>query len=401
MSCADLDLNSFLDNKTTNLHLSRMCPWPEDTSQLLSQKTQQIGTAQILSIMLLGCLGTICLFVGIGTNTTAIYRLRKLRNRLPLHNYMILLYIWDNALLLTSWFWLCLPSVTEDKQQYSGTLMLNSLPYGLTLLHFNLTGVIWVNLLIAVERSIVITRPSSGTAQKMNSRFKKAIPILIFGSIILNIPRFFELNIYTCCDVIKQKLITKAASSNFVVRGGPYFWLYTVIGRSLFVTVTPVVATALLTLYTVRQAANASCFVQNAANQSESTEKSSANQKALYRIYRYTTFIVIKFVICHGICSVCDIVECIFEPAHTENINYFDVLKEFSSLLVMLHSATDGVFYLRDKCILFGEEQVSSASSGPVKYKRCASENHEMSKKSPKYTRPYAGIAISQQNTVV
>ena len=59
-----------------------------------------ISQAQMLSILLLGCLGSIFFFMGVTTNLASAYYLRTIRHRLPLHNYLVSLLLWDSAQLL-------------------------------------------------------------------------------------------------------------------------------------------------------------------------------------------------------------------------------------------------------------------------------------------------------------
>lgn len=194
-----------------------------------------------------GVVITVLVCFGCFGNTLTIFVFTRPRHWPCLNYYLVVLALWDIALLLSAFLLFASPTLMYGNMPIFGTYVL-IYPYFYVFSNLTLIGSLWIVVMLTVERFLAIYRPlQHRTFMNNHTRVKSILTMVSFLAVAYNIPRFFDLTIVTCLD--DDGNYQTKVDKTWLYKDWYYHTFYKVIGNLLFVYAGPFLVLTTLTIF--------------------------------------------------------------------------------------------------------------------------------------------------------
>lgn len=327
---------------------------------------------------------------------------------LPLYYYFMAFASWNLTLLISTLFFYSLPAILKQPADQS---TIESVPYyyviGYAGANCCLTAVVWLMVVLTIERYIAVVLPFHTRVSSPRRRAKLISGSLSLLAILYNIPLIFELRIVA--STVGHSFETQAQNAvvipktYWMVDTAPfrsnfyYQTIYRVVFNLLFISLTPFITICLLTFKIVllvhRANAQRAIYRRPTLKASSGAEAkvsitSSSNfpqqtsNAATYGNILLTLFVV-KFLVCYTIPFALNVSE-LFLPVEIFQTEALMWITDASDFLVILDSVSNAFLYSswRKRIRLHKRKPtVISLSSCPAEDRRRSASYYESSAK--------------------
>lgn len=302
----------------------------------------------------------------------------KRRAAAAINAYLIVLAAWDLALVVTSFFLYNLTVLLFDHVPIYGNYV-RTYPSLFSMANASHTASIWVVVAMASERYFALCYPLKHRRATLDhaTRARRTLICISVLSILISVPKFFEVRLGECTDVDTGWNTTYVTSSE-LRRNQAYSILYIVIGGLLFHSLAPFSILVILSIRVIievrrgdvlhrqisvrrskktmvksstetsmpvsdgsRKCRRNSSKLSSAANVERSNSKKWSENKA-HEILPLV--VVAKFFICHTLPTVLDIFERLTSEENFEG-PIIDLLVDVSNALVVMNSSVNFILY--------------------------------------------------------
>nr|AKQ63037.1 orphan G-protein coupled receptor 28 [Platynereis dumerilii] len=281
-----------------------------------------------------GITGNIIAVLGLIGNVFSIIVLGNRRMMSSTSCYLIALGVFDSVVLISLVLFFSLPTfyIATGKLESYYRAYPYMHPYAYPTALIAQTCSIYTTVAFTVERWIAVCRPLRAAKMCTISRARKSILIIMFCSIVYNIPRMLEYR--TTHEFDPNTNTTRVTNTKTALGADPTFqhiyFIYMHIFVMLLIPFTTLAVLNILLIRAVKQSEHATGKVSNKTKRENSL-----------------TVMLISVVVVFLICQVPSIVDNIFTATLNDNILYqppFVKLTTISGLMVIANSATN--FYL-------------------------------------------------------
>lgn len=370
-------LNASVQEETFQEYLKKICfDHHVGSSKIIAEKHPR----HQFSFFFMGLGGTLLCFIGLLVNLLSLVHLHSYKPRIGEKViYIAALVVWDCLLLTNGWMSLSLSVLIGKGQLKTSGVFVRTYNFTQAFMHVALTGVVWTTVLLTIERYVTVTRP----LWERKGRTKRAYRLVVAAAVAafaFNVPRFFEVQKSVCCDMHLNIPITEVKRADFALPGTPYFTYYRLMGKAMLIALIPFLILTTLTYLIVRKVKKwdqmfggrdsvCSTSMLEVGGRRQSRMPHVKFQRQLSRVL---SFALVKFLVCHSPCVVCDIAEFVlFRNTETDDNHwFFSYLIDGGNFLVLLHSASTGAFLLAFSRRTFAKkrhELVSRYQSQPSK----------------------------------
>lgn len=267
----------------------------------------------ILDFVLTGPLLSAVIFCGVLGNLLCILTFARFLNKLKIYRHLLVLALWDTFYIITSFFLYNLPTlIYNDILQFGPYVVTTPILYYVS--NVARTGSIWTVLVIAFDRYFALCYPFRFI--EINGERKCTMLIAIVGvcSFIYGVPRFFEVEIYYCYEIITKHFIPVFTQTK--MRSVLIYWLlYRVIGGGLFYSVVPFLTLLFLNIRMLIEIKRLEQFSPVPAdpwlngNGNERVPRLSTTSSTEKINHWMHVAMITKFLICHSFPTILDIWE--------------------------------------------------------------------------------------------
>lgn len=344
----------------------------------------------LIYFWLYGVIMTVLIILGLVGNGVTICVFLSPRIWSCLSFYLVALATWDSALLISSFTQWSLWSLWHRKAIPLIGRHVILLRVSYFLVNVTLTGCVWVTVCLTVERYLAILIPLRHRTLNNATRAKILIAVISILAILVNISRFFEV------DIVHDQLFYQLPNSSefipfpFIMRSTLrdnifYFIFYRVLAASLLIYVVPCGVLLFLTVQMCWSIRSAIQQRQQICSQQKFDSENSVMRKSQSSQNTNITLIIVlfKFLFCYALPTVIDLIELFGQQYLSESIEKLIVV---SNLLVVFNSASNFYIYLlqcrrfaeelhRGCSVLFGNASQSDLNA-PMELWRAASPSH-------------------------
>lgn len=346
-----------------------MAPLNEFDFNSSSNDTQSDGLN--VDYILHGIVVTILFGLGTVGNSLTIFVFTRPRHWPCINYYLVVLALWDIALLLGAFLLFATPTLLYGSMPLVGAYV-QIYPYLYVFSNLTLIGSLWIVVMLTVERFLAIYRPlQHRTFMNNHARVKSILLIVSIAAVAYNIPRLFDLKIANCVD--DDGILRPKIDQTWLYKDWWYRTFYKVVGNLLFVYAGPFLVLSILTFFIcieIRRAATSNQLVvkvpvTNSPSVSSTNPLLKKSQVSLRRtvlvlgkhqttkellcsrqqstnVNIMSMIVVSKFLCCYSLPTVLDICELMMSE---ENFDNLGVLVSLANVFVVFNSSCNFLIY--------------------------------------------------------
>ena len=276
--------------------------------------------------------GTLSL-LGLAGNTLSVIILHRDKGNEVANLLLQVLALADNALLFTSiivlsimWGALLYFNATDAFETISPYFMKYVQPIG----YMTKTCAIWMTVLLAVNRYIVIKKPLEAHRICTLWKARLQISVVVIFSVVWNLPRFFRMRIHDTVDGYSSSIPYEETS---IGKGSLFHIIYTNVLYTLLVLILPLVLLVFL---------NVSLILELKKMRQERSLMNVNAQPSDANITLVMCIIIVIFIVCHTPDRILQGVNSFYKDDWWEHMCY---LVAICNLLIVINSSSNFLVY--------------------------------------------------------
>lgn len=356
---------------------------PEDTASVIESMSFWINGVLTLALVVLGVSGNAIMMASLRCNT---------KRWLPLYYYFMTFAIWNTTLLLATLVFYCLSALhPADVRYYENPIYAYLNIIGYPFANSGMTASVWLVLSLTVERCLVVSRPLERFVSQTKLRAKAVTIAISILAPLYSLPLFFELRVLAVEDELGQANLTNSTPPQTlydVAKTGlrdntAYKILYRIVCNLVFLSLGPFVIVIVLSARIVcvirkrveqgdrcpppwstdspRPQAETENLNHNTYDSITDRHRAGVNRPLSKTVSRgrchsrmtcehnqrthvTLTVLALKYVICHTLPTLLNILEIIVEPKSLRDMG-LGLLVDLSDLMVVADSALNAFVY--------------------------------------------------------
>uniref|UniRef100_A0A915IB30 G-protein coupled receptors family 1 profile domain-containing protein n=1 Tax=Romanomermis culicivorax TaxID=13658 RepID=A0A915IB30_ROMCU len=311
------------------------------------------------STVLLAFVTPIIILFGLSANCLnfRIFTHKFMRSSL-LNWYLAALAVSDVLILITAFFFLCLPRIGEYMHNFRVvSLALGTAPFNYPVGTVAQTASVWMTMLMSMHRFIGVCLPFKTNRICTKTNCKWALICVLIFAVLFNTTRFLEVSTYTCYQTELNITVVRAIMTD--LRTSELYstiyvaWLYFLVMFCIpFVTLITLNTMVIVAIqrtsklhYQVALAASSSC------NSRASVFRKRGDMSKEISTSIMLVGVVVIFLCCNTLAFVVNILELIdtFNDAKNKQFissDFFHHTVDFSNVLVMLNASSNIFVYM-------------------------------------------------------